>query len=83
MDYTATSIARFNSFFFAFVVTMEQTGQNYCLKWNLRAPTRALGIEHTLFEANFGFSPEESLDLVFTMRPSIPVSQDATERLKL
>jgi hypothetical protein len=40
--------------------------------------SRALGIEHTPFEANFGFSPEEPLDLLFSMRPSIPVSQDAT-----
>jgi hypothetical protein len=37
--------------------------------------SRALGIEHTPFEANFGFSP----DLLFSMRPSIPVSQDATQ----
>jgi hypothetical protein len=43
--------------------------------------SRALGIEHTPFEANFRFSPEEPLDLLFNMRPSIPVSQDATERL--
>jgi putative transposase len=40
--------------------------------------TRALGIDHTPFEANFGFSPEEPLDLPLSMRPSIPVSQDAT-----
>jgi hypothetical protein len=40
--------------------------------------SRALGIEHTPFEVNFGFSPKESLDMLFSMRPSIPVSQDAT-----
>jgi putative transposase len=40
--------------------------------------SRALGIEHTPFEANFGFSPEEPPDLLFNTRPSIPVSQDAT-----
>jgi hypothetical protein len=40
--------------------------------------SRALGIEHTPFEANFRFSPEEPPDLMFSMRPSIPVSQDAT-----
>jgi hypothetical protein len=45
--------------------------------------SRALGIEHTPFEANFGFSPKEPHDLLFIMRPSIPVSQDATERLRL
>jgi hypothetical protein len=45
--------------------------------------SRALGIEHTPVEANFGFSPEEPPDLLFSMRPSIPVSQDATERLRL
>jgi hypothetical protein len=45
--------------------------------------TRALGIEHTPFEANFRFSPKEPPDLLFSMRPSIPVSQDATKRLKL
>jgi hypothetical protein len=36
--------------------------------------SRALGIEHTPFEANFGFSHEEPPDLLFSMRPS----QDAT-----
>jgi hypothetical protein len=45
--------------------------------------SRALGIEHTPFEANFGFSPEEPPDQMFSMRPSIPVSQDATERLRV
>jgi hypothetical protein len=45
--------------------------------------SRALGIEHTPFEANFGFSLEEPPDLLFGMRPSILVSQDATERLRL
>jgi hypothetical protein len=40
--------------------------------------SRALGIEHTPFEAYFGFSPEEPHDLLFSMRPTIPVSQDAT-----
>jgi hypothetical protein len=45
--------------------------------------SRALGIEHAAFEANFGFSPEEPPDLLFSMRPSIPVSHDATERLRL
>jgi putative transposase len=44
---------------------------------------RALGIEHTPFEANFGFSPEEPLDPLFSMRPSIPASQDATKRLRV
>jgi hypothetical protein len=44
---------------------------------------RALRIEHTPFEANLGFSPKEPLDLLFSMRPSIPVSQDAIERLRL
>jgi hypothetical protein len=45
--------------------------------------SRALGIEHTPFEANFGFSPEEPPDMMFSMRPSIPVSQNATDRLRL
>jgi hypothetical protein len=45
--------------------------------------TRALGIKHTSFEANFRLSPKEPPDLLFSMRPSIPVSQDATKRLKL
>jgi transposase InsO family protein len=45
--------------------------------------SRALGIEYTPFEANFGFSHEEPLDLLFSMRPSIPVTQNATERLRL
>jgi hypothetical protein len=33
--------------------------------------------------ANFGFSLEEPPHLLFSMRPSIPVSQDASERLRL
>jgi hypothetical protein len=45
--------------------------------------SRALGIEHTPFEANFGFSPEEPLVMLFNMRPSISLSQDAIERLRL
>jgi hypothetical protein len=45
--------------------------------------SRALRIAHTPFEANFGFSPEESPDLLFSMRPSIPISQDASQRLRL
>jgi hypothetical protein len=40
--------------------------------------SRALGIEHTPFEANLGFSLEEPPYLLLSMRPSIPVSQDAT-----
>jgi transposase InsO family protein len=45
--------------------------------------SRALGLEHTPFEANFGLSPEEPPDLLFSMRPLIPVSQDASHRLRL
>jgi hypothetical protein len=45
--------------------------------------TRVLEMERTPFEANFGFSHGESLDLMFNMRPSIPVSQDTSERLRL
>jgi hypothetical protein len=44
---------------------------------------RALGVEHTPFEANFGFSLEEPPNLLFIIRPSIPISQDALERLRL
>jgi hypothetical protein len=45
--------------------------------------TRALGIEHTPFETNFGFSSEKPNDMLLSMRPSIPVSQDVPERLSL
>jgi hypothetical protein len=45
--------------------------------------SRALGIEHAPFEANFGFFHEEPPDLLFSMRPSIPISRDASERLRL
>jgi transposase InsO family protein len=40
--------------------------------------SRALGIEQTPVEADFGFSPQELPDLLLSMRPTIPVSQDAT-----
>jgi hypothetical protein len=43
----------------------------------------ALGIEHTPFEADCGFYPEEPQDLLFSMRMSNPISQDATKRLRL
>jgi hypothetical protein len=33
--------------------------------------SRALGIEHTPFEANYGFSPKEPPSLLLPMRPSI------------
>jgi hypothetical protein len=36
--------------------------------------SRALGIKHTPFEAYFSFSPKEPPDLLYNMRPSIPVS---------
>jgi hypothetical protein len=45
--------------------------------------TRALGTKHTPFKANFGFSPEEPHDVLFSMLSSISVSQDASERLSL
>jgi hypothetical protein len=46
--------------------------------------TRALGIDHTPFHANFGFSPKQPPSLLLSMRLSIPaVSQDALERLRL
>jgi hypothetical protein len=45
--------------------------------------SRALGIEHTPFEASFGFSLGEPPDLQFNTRPSISFSQDASQRLKL
>jgi hypothetical protein len=40
--------------------------------------SRALGIEHTPFEANFGLFLEEPLNRLFCMRPLFPVSQDAS-----
>jgi hypothetical protein len=45
--------------------------------------SRALGIEHTPFEGNFGFSLEDPLNFLFSMRPSIIVSQDSSKRLRL
>jgi hypothetical protein len=45
--------------------------------------TCALGIERTPFETNFGSSLDEPINLMFSMRPSIPLSQDASEQLKL
>jgi hypothetical protein len=44
---------------------------------------RALGIEHTPSEANFGLSHEEPPNLLFSMRHLFPVSHDALERLRL
>jgi hypothetical protein len=58
-------------------------GQLCYRKWNLRTTPRALGIEHTPFEAYFGVYPKEPPDMLFSMRYSIPVSQDAKERLRV
>jgi hypothetical protein len=44
--------------------------------------SRALGIEHTRFEANYNFSHEKPPGLVLPLRPSIPASTDAQERLQ-
>jgi hypothetical protein len=63
---------------------LDLTGQTCCLKWNLRTMlSRALGIEHIPFVAYCGFSLEEPPNFLFSMRPSIPVSQDASGRLRL
>jgi hypothetical protein len=45
--------------------------------------SRALGIEHTPFVANFGLSHGEPPHLVFDMRPSISLLQYASKRLEL
>jgi hypothetical protein len=61
-------------------------GQLCYRKWNLRTTPLVhseLDLEHTPFEANFGFSHEEPPYMLFNMRPSIPVSQDAKERLRV
>jgi hypothetical protein len=42
--------------------------------------TRALGIGHTLIEANLGSPHKNPPHLTFNMRPSITGSQDVTER---
>jgi hypothetical protein len=52
---------------------------NVWVKWSPQLefaynPNRPLGIEHTLFEANYGFSHEEPPELLLLVRPSIPVS---------
>jgi hypothetical protein len=44
--------------------------------------SRALGIEHTPFEANYGLSHGEAMDLLLPMRPSIPISKAVGERLQ-
>jgi hypothetical protein len=44
--------------------------------------SRALGIEHTPFEGIYGFSHEEPPDLLLPIRPSIPISEAAHERLQ-
>jgi putative transposase len=70
-------------------ITFQQLLRSFCcydgFGWTTLLPqvefaynaSRALGIEHTPFEANFGFSHEESPYMLLSMRPSILVSQDA------
>jgi hypothetical protein len=71
-------------------ITFEQLMRCFCndngSNWTNLLPqvefvynaTRALGYEHSPFEANFEFSQEEPLDMLFSGRPSILVSQDAS-----
>jgi hypothetical protein len=49
----------------------------------VQRPTRALGIEHTPFDADFCFYPEKPPYQIFRMRLSDLVSQVATELLRL
>jgi hypothetical protein len=58
--------------------TLPQVDSNY-----VQRATRALGIKHTPFEANFGFYLEKPPYHIFRMRPSVLVSHDATELLRL
>lgn len=44
--------------------------------------TVTLGIEHSPFEATYGFTPEVPADTLFPMRPTIPISLDAQDRIK-
>jgi putative transposase len=72
-------------------ITFQELSRCFCCydgsTWTYMLPqvefaynaTRALGIEYTPFEADFGISLEDPHDMLFSMRPSIPVSQDASE----
>jgi hypothetical protein len=65
MGLLSASTTHFSSFFVAFVATKDTTRQTCCLKWKIvYNSSRALGIEHTPFEASFGFNLEEPPDLV-------------------
>ena len=44
--------------------------------------SKALGIEHAPFEAVYGYVPETPPDLLFPMRPTIPLSVDAQMKIK-
>jgi hypothetical protein len=61
---------------------MDRTGHTYCLKRNLRTMLLERSELSTPL-ANFGFSLKERPRVLFIMRPSIHVSQNASERLKL
>jgi hypothetical protein len=81
VDKQNASTTRFSSFYFVYVATMKQTRQTNCLEWNLRTTPPVRSELSTPLRGMFGFSLDEPLGLFFSMRPSIPVSQDATKRL--
>jgi hypothetical protein len=77
------SIARFSSFCDVFAATMDRTRQKCCLKWSLRTPLLQHSELSTPPSRRICFSPEEPPYLLCSTRPSIPISQDATQRLNL
>lgn len=44
--------------------------------------SKALGIEHAPFEVIYGYVPETPPDLLFPMRPTIPLSTDAQTKIQ-
>jgi hypothetical protein len=62
---------------------MALIGQRYYHMWNLRTTHRVHSELSTHRLRLILDSLEEPPDLLFSMRPSIPVSQDAAERLRL
>jgi hypothetical protein len=77
------TVTHFSSFFVAVVATTVLSGQTYYLKWNLRT---MLFVDSELStppsRLTLVFFPREPFDLLFNMRPSISLSQNALERLK-
>jgi hypothetical protein len=81
MDLRSASTTRFNIFYVVFNAKMVHNGQTCCLKWNLRIVLSVRVELSTLPSRRASAFSRGATNMLFSMGPSIPVSQDASKRL--